>query len=440
MRIFHKKLFFLYLFFILTFAAHAQQFDPNLASKLQTKLDEIVVSYNIKGISASVIYPGEGMWQGVSGVSYDVVPITSDMEFGIGSNTKLFTAISVLRLVQRKTIKITDTIGEFLPPIPNVNAGITISQLLNHSSGIADLVKYPGYLDTITSNPNRFISAVENLKFIGPPIFLPGTRSAYSNSNYIVAGLIFEVVTGQKISKFIRDSLLIPLELDSTFFDVQETVLGTIAHPWNDGVDIDNTPRVSLNSSAWTTGAIYSNSNNMARWYDAIMNGQVLDYPTFEILTTFSANQGFGHGINKSTVNGRTVWGAGGAVLGYRSRMMFDTTSKAIICLLMNTHPLEITELSEDFLATLINNVSTGIYNNPNTLFQPKIFPNPANNSIYIDLNKQELIKIEIFNCLGELVATCFDTQIMISELEKGIYYVNIYTDKGSSMHKLVKV
>ncbi|MBK7140118.1 MAG: hypothetical protein IPH74_14360 [Bacteroidetes bacterium] len=63
---------------------------------MQQKLDDVLVTYGVNGISVGIIYPGKGLWLGTSGFSHENVPITSDMEFGIGSNTKLFTAISIL--------------------------------------------------------------------------------------------------------------------------------------------------------------------------------------------------------------------------------------------------------------------------------------------------------------------------------------------------------
>jgi D-alanyl-D-alanine carboxypeptidase len=431
-------LFFFVLVGILGTNGKAQNFDPFLAQKLQQKLDDVLVNYGANGISVGIIYPGKGLWLGTSGFSHQNVPITSDMEFGIGSNTKLFTAIAVLKLVQRKQIGIDDSIGKYLQPIANVNGKIKIGQLLNHSSGIADIIFYPGYVDTVQNTPTRLFAPEEILKFIGPRAFAPGARTEYSSSNYIIAGLLFEKVSGQNIATFIRDSILTPNDLDSTFFDGEETVLGTIAHPWLSGVDIDSIPRTAMSSSAWSTGAIYSNAHDMVKWYDAIMNGRILDQATFDILTDFSQPVGYGHGINKSKLDGRTVWGANGAILGYRSKMVYDPQTKAILCVLLNTHLVDIEKITKEIFSTLNNNITTGLSENNFMEDGPLLFPNPSSGKVFIDAKNQEIENIQVFSTIGQLVINTGSENNVLEDLPKGIYFVKIKSNKGVFVNKLV--
>jgi D-alanyl-D-alanine carboxypeptidase len=161
-----------FLFFLaLTGSIRAQSFDPNLAASLQRALDSIRVTASIKGISAGVYYPGYGSWRGSSGESHTSVAVSSDMEFGIGSNTKLFTSVALLKLFENNVITLNDSIRRWLPSITNVHPAITIRQLLNHTSGVADYTDYPGYADSILSNPNRLFSPEELLPWIGTPLF-----------------------------------------------------------------------------------------------------------------------------------------------------------------------------------------------------------------------------------------------------------------------------
>ena len=89
-----KKILLILLFFLSFFRnVFAQSFDAALNSSLQYTIDSFRTAVNVKGISAAVLYPGKGSWKGVSGISYSGTPIRSDMEFGIASNTKLFTGV-----------------------------------------------------------------------------------------------------------------------------------------------------------------------------------------------------------------------------------------------------------------------------------------------------------------------------------------------------------
>ena len=85
---------------ILSLHSYGQSFDPALAVKLQNTLDSLRAAEKIQGISASVYYPGQGLWKGVAGESHPGVPITSGMLFHIASNTKTFTEVMFLKLVQ----------------------------------------------------------------------------------------------------------------------------------------------------------------------------------------------------------------------------------------------------------------------------------------------------------------------------------------------------
>ena len=90
--------------------ANAQTFNPILAARFQAKLDSLKTTYRIKGISSCVYFPGEGFWDGISGVSFGLVPIDPDMEFGIGSNTKLFTAVVLLKLAEQNILSVDDSL------------------------------------------------------------------------------------------------------------------------------------------------------------------------------------------------------------------------------------------------------------------------------------------------------------------------------------------
>ena len=171
-----KKIYVLGAFlFGLTGSLNGQNFDPVLASKLQHKIDSIRNTHQLKGISASVIYPGMGAWKGVTGFSHLGVPIASDMLFGIASNTKLFTGVLLLKLAENNILQLDDSLHQYLPSYTNIDSNITIRQLLNHTSGLADVTSVPGYPDSILTDPNRVFTASEMMTWAPPPLFAAGT-------------------------------------------------------------------------------------------------------------------------------------------------------------------------------------------------------------------------------------------------------------------------
>ena len=108
----------------MTFFVNAQTFDPVLASVLQNKIDSIRNTYNLKGISASVFYPGMGTWKGVTGISHTGTPMTSEMLFGIASNTKLFTGVLLLKLAENNIIQLDDSLHQYVPSYPNIDSNM----------------------------------------------------------------------------------------------------------------------------------------------------------------------------------------------------------------------------------------------------------------------------------------------------------------------------
>ena len=415
---------------------HAQSFNPAFASRLQKTIDSILIAKDIKGISAGVYIPNMGTWQGVSGISHPGAPITSDMEFAIASNTKLFTAVLLLKLAEHNKLRLDDSLHAFLPSYKNIDSNITIRQLLNHTTGLDDVTSVPGYPDSIMNNPRRVYTASELLTWAGPPAFAPGKGWEYCNTNYLLAGLIAEKVTGQSYGKLLRDSILTPLNLDSTFLDVHDSVLYTIAHPWQAGRDNSATPRISLNSAAGAAGGMYSTSNEMLQWYDALMNGKVINAQSLKEMTTFVEKERYGMGIAEYIVSGKPVWTHGGQIWGgYNSSMMYDPSTGIIVCILTNQLPAQAFQISVQMLTTVWNS-TVGIAESEDT--ESMLYPNPTNDMVTIssDLTIQS---IKIYDIHGKLVMDSSESTFSLSQLPSGRYRVRVHRIGEVHNYSLIK-
>jgi D-alanyl-D-alanine carboxypeptidase len=439
-----KRIIFIALMYLLMLnVIHAQTFDPVLASKLQNTIDSIRIASNIKGISACVIYPGAGTWKGVSGISHAGTPVSSEMEFGIASNTKLFTGVLMLKLAETGLISIDDSLHEHLPVFNNIDSNITIRQLLNHTSGLADVTSVPGYPDSMLNDPNRIFTASELMSWAGPPLFSPGTDWNYCNTNYLLAAMIAESATGESYSQLLRDSILNPLQLDSTFLDVYETILYPVAHPWQAGFNNINIPRTSVNSAAWSAGAMYSTSGEMAQWYQSLMNGQVLNPVSFNELTTFVGSGNYGMGIAQGNVINRTVWYHGGQIWGgYNSSMMYDTTTGVVICVLINQLPAQAYQVSVQLLSSIISN-PVGINEQDSGVESWLLYPNPFTDQLFIQTEARYTGRNYLVSDLsGKAVLTGAiespKTTIDLSGISGGIYFMTI-DDDGKQKFKLIK-
>jgi D-alanyl-D-alanine carboxypeptidase len=360
----------------------AQAFNANLATMLQDTLNFYFTAFNnIKGMTAGVYLPGQGYWQGKAGESFTGQPITQDMGFGIASNSKLFVATMMLKLAEDNIIHLDDSLHTWLPNYPNIDPDITIRQLLNHKSGIADPIFLSPWMDTIMANPTRVFTPVEVLSWVGAPLFPKGTSWGYSNVNYILAGMIAKNATGFHISKLIHDSILIPLNLDSTFYDVEEPVIGTLAHRWWNGgtgpvTDYNAVSRVGLNTAGGAAGSIFSTSSEMLQWYHALFSGQILNTTSMTLLKTFVTTpnpaQQYSFGLYRETTLGLTYWGHGGDTWGYKSKMMYDSSMGVVVCSLSNSYPNGMTSIPYLLYRAIRNHVpaAAGIITGPATVTQ----------------------------------------------------------------------
>jgi len=424
--------------FSFTVSVKAQTFDPALVSTLQKTIDSFRTANNLKGISASVIYPGVGSWKGVSGISQAGTPIESNMVFGIASNTKLFTGVLLLKLAENNIIHLDDSLHQYLPPFNNIDSNITIRQLLNHTSGLADVTSVPGYPDSMLTNPNRIFTASEMMKWAGPPLFRAGTNWNYCNTNYLLAGMIAESATGRSYSQLLRDSILTPLQLDSTFLDVYEKNLYLRANPWQAGVNNNTMPRTSINSAAWAAGAMYSTSGEMVQWYHALMHGKVLKANSMKEMTTFVGSGNYGIGLSQATVIGRTVWTHGGTIWGgYNSSMMYDPETEISICVLINQLPAQAYQVSIQLLSNLINN-HVGIEKaDSETLLT--VYPNPTDGIVHVEIPNQTIQRIKVYDLQGQIVKVSTESQLNLTKVRNGIYFLEAYTNQEIYRYKLIK-
>ncbi|HBW87120.1 MAG TPA: hypothetical protein DEF82_10395 [Crocinitomicaceae bacterium] len=321
-----------------------------------------------------------------------------------------------------------------------MDSTITVRQLLNHTSGLSD-VNIAGYPDSMLADPNRVFTPTEIITWVGPPLSAPGTDWYYCNTNYLLAGMIAESVSGQSFSQLLRDSILTPLQLDSTYLAVYESSSVVAAHPWQGGMDFSSTPRTSINSAAWSAGAMYSTSGEMAQWYKSLMNGEVLNQNSLNEMTTFVGLGSYGVGISESTILGRTIWQHGGTIWGgYNSSMMYDVQSGSVICVLINQLPAQAFQVAIQLLTDLVSN-SVGFPEQNMKITE--IYPNPTSEKVKIDLKDADVIFYEVNSNNGsklfEGTLTKDENEISFSLLAQGVYFITLKSSVQSEVFKVIR-
>jgi D-alanyl-D-alanine carboxypeptidase len=184
----------------------------------------------------------------------------------IASVAKAFSGAVALRLVRDGRLGLDDTIGQRLPGMPPDWAGVTVRQLLNHTSGLPDYTRSSAFADQVRDNPRGFVTPDGVIDWVrgDPLVFVPGSRYAYSNTDNIVVGLIAEAVTGRTYPALLRDSVFRRARLRETSFPTRRIAL---PRPFLRGYLPSDPPEDVTTflspSGAWASGAVVSTPTDL---------------------------------------------------------------------------------------------------------------------------------------------------------------------------------
>ena len=215
-------------------------------------------------------------------------PVPVDGYFRMGSDTKTFVAVVLLQLVGEGRLSLDDAVERWLPGVVagNGNDGrkITVRELLQHTSGIANYTDELTMLATADGfQAHRFdhhdAADLVALAMKQPPRFAPGTSWSYSNTNYVLAGMIINRVTGHSWAREVHDRILAPLHLNHTYVPGDEP---TLRNPHADGYNqfAPGGPLVDTTlfnpTAADAAGAMVATPTDLARFWQALQGGRLL--------------------------------------------------------------------------------------------------------------------------------------------------------------------
>ncbi len=286
-------------------------------------------------------------------------------EYRMASNTKTMMATLVLQLVAEGKLALTDPVDKWLPgEVPNGKA-ITLRMLLNHTSGLFDYTEDPRLVPAILGkDPHRWTPA--ELLAVGvehDPLFAPGTKFSYSNTNYVAIGAVLEKVTGASLADLVRDRIARPLGLTHTYYATDSTWSGPHAHGYEPdaahmsstvpaefrdfaGAHHDGHVDVSDNDPSYgaSAGAVVSTAQDWSRFYTALMSGKLLPAAQLaQMRTTVPQDPsrpdgpGYGLGIQTGALPCGTIWGHDGGIPGYLTSNVTDRTGTRTATLLIST-------------------------------------------------------------------------------------------------------
>ncbi|MFD8595202.1 serine hydrolase domain-containing protein [Kitasatospora sp. NPDC059646] len=251
--------------------------------------------------------------------------------FRIGSATKTFVATTLLQLVGEHRLNLDDRLESLLPgTVPNSHT-ITVRQLLNHTSGVADYTQDPAFdFSDQWLNGGRYTSYrlrdLVDLANRYPPAFAPGQDWQYSNTNYILIGMIIEKLTGHSWNDEVTRRIVRPLRLTDTWMPGDfPFVPGPHAHAYakSSAGPVDVT---ELNPSmAASAGGGISTTADLTAFLDALLGGRLLrpaELAAMKETTPHGEGQTYGLGLQRLDTPCGAFWGHAGGIPGYRTMML----------------------------------------------------------------------------------------------------------------------
>jgi D-alanyl-D-alanine carboxypeptidase len=294
--------------------APTRTIDGDTATALQAIVD--AATPELPGVSATVIAADRGTWTGVAGMADEVNPIEPSSQFEIGSIAKTFIAAEVMRLVEQGRLRLSDPVSDRLPPDLDFDTnGTTIEDLLSMRSGIPD----PALLDgpVMVGDPLRDLTAAEML--VSAPAFRnnPGASFSYSNTNYILLGLVIEQVTGTSVARVLRSHQLAGDRFATIVHQPEEKpaeplalpFLGTKPIPIAVGEGSGNlSTEASASAGRGEVGSMASDSPSLALWAYDLFGRDMLRRESLAAMTDFGS-EGYGMGVFDLSTPGGGGWG-----------------------------------------------------------------------------------------------------------------------------------
>jgi CubicO group peptidase (beta-lactamase class C family) len=272
------------------------------------------------------------------------VPVTRRSRFGMASGSKMFTAVAVLQLAQRGRLSLADPLAKHLPGFPNPEFAkrATLHQLLTHTAGAGNY-----WDDAYEREWDRITELRQMLPFVLAHLGAsPAGEFSYSNSGYVLLGLVIEAVSGTSYYDYVRKSVFEPAGMASTGFPVRTDATPDEALPYEPEMDAGAVKPgvyvpVTLGARGSSAGGASTTADDLLRFVDALRKGVLLDPAHLELMTRGHVRYGgadswYGYGTIVEKDRGVLSWGHGGMARGTQFELKVYPERDAVMLVLSN--------------------------------------------------------------------------------------------------------
>jgi CubicO group peptidase (beta-lactamase class C family) len=338
------------LFLPFSFHSRAQSDDASAGAATDAYIASEMAAEKIPGLALAVVRDAhiiKASGYGFANLEFNV-PVKPETLFQTGSVGKQFVATAVMMLVEENKIALDDKLSKYLPGAPAKWKNVTIRELLSHTSGIAD---YGGEIDSTPTviNLRQDYTEDELVKRFAllPMNFAPGTSWSYSNTGYVLLGVVIHKVTGEFYGDYLQERIFKPLGMTSTRIISEADIIPNRAAGYElANGEIKNQKWVAPSLNTTADGALYTNVLDMAKWDAALYTEKLLKRASLDEMWTPIAlhpvkaggdtSYPYGFGWDVTSANGHHLIEHSGSWQGFTTQISRYVDDELTVIVLTN--------------------------------------------------------------------------------------------------------
>jgi len=271
------------------------------------------------------------------------VPNKLDTKFGIASMGKMFTAVAIMQLKEQGDLHLTDKVGDILPNYPNatVRDSVTVSQLLEHTSGLTDF--FNDKFEHRAKHTVRVLSDYFEFFKDDSLLFSPGTQFSYSNAGYIVLGMIIEELAGMNYHDYVQRHVFLPAGMQNTDCYETDASIKDLAEGYikKDEHGVWRTSTYMKGARGSSAGGAYSTLHDLFNFSRALKEHVLISSESLDLMVSDENRNGYGCGFSLDTFNDITVYGHNGGAHGVSAELDIYRDPNFVVVTLSNRGALD---------------------------------------------------------------------------------------------------
>lgn len=325
-------------------------------------IDSLLAEYsgNVPGASLMVIHNGKAAYKHSYGMAdiEKAVPVTAKTNFRLASVTKEFTATAIMLLVKKGKLNFDDNLAQIFPGFPGYGKKITITDLLNHTSGLIDYESLIPDTDTVQVTDK---DVLEMMMKQDSTYFEPGSKYQYSNTGYALLAMIVEKVTGKPFARFLKENIFKPLGMKNSIAyqkGISEVKNRAYGYSRKNGGFVRDDQ--SVTSAVLGDGGIYSSVDDLFKWDQSLYTGKIIPLKMKEkSFTRGTLSNGekidYGFGWHLKKFLGHEVVFHTGVTRGFRNVIYRIPSLKYTVIMLTNRNEGDSEGLAEKIVSLYLN-------------------------------------------------------------------------------------